>query len=250
MPTSNRQPSSLVERGASITAMDDQGRTPCQVYAAANQGLGTSGMIELLCPVRPSPGPTSVNRLLSVRVGEEFPLHKVALDGTLSEVLAILDQGADVNATANLSWRDNTGISPWEDVTPLHLAVMNPEPGVASLLLVRGADIEAVDWADQTPLMVAVKWFPSPDVITMLLDRGANMEAVDYTWMSPLFLAAQQASIYPSPSIEEGHQAIIALLLDRGAQVGPGGHEILCNTVRGTPNFDDELEDRLCGRTP
>lgn len=238
----------LVEQGADITATDNMGRTPCQVYFAANQGLGTSGMIELLCPVRSGPGPMSVNRFLSVSVGEEMPLHKTALDGTVSEVQAILDQGADVNSAVRLTWRDDTGPTSWEEVTPLHLAVMNPDPAVAALFLNRGADIEAMDWADRTPLIVAVMWFPNPAVITLLLDRGANIEALDYNWMSPLFLAAQQASIHPSPSIDEGHQAIIALLLDRGAEIGPGGEQILCNTVYGVPNFDEELRGRFCGQ--
>lgn len=240
----------LMERAADITATDDMGRTPCQIYSAANQGLGTSGMIELLCPAAPAPGPTATRRIATVAWDEETPLHRAAYEGSQSEVRNLLDRGADMDAKLDLSLEGARGAFPWNGVAPLHLAALNPDTSVTALLIDRGAPVDVRDEYQRTPLMVAVMWFPNPGVITLLLDRGADIEAVDYNRMSPLFLAAQQANIYPSPSINEGHQAIIALLLDRGAQMGPGGQQMLCNTVFGVPNFDDDLEDRLCGRTP
>ena len=81
----------------------------------------------------------------------------------------------------------------------------------------------------------------------LLLDRGADIGAMDYDQSPPLVLAVQQASIYPSRSIAEGHQAIIVLLLDRGASMSSVPEGRLCNMVFGVPYFDDSLRNRLCG---
>lgn len=44
----------LVRRAADKTATDNMGRTPCQVYGAANQGVGTSDMIRTPLPRHPN----------------------------------------------------------------------------------------------------------------------------------------------------------------------------------------------------
>ena len=45
-----------------------------------------------------------------------------------------------------------------------------------------------------------------------------------------------------------GNQAIIGLLLDRGASFDNFPQEALCTMVFAVPYFDDDLEDRICGR--
>ena len=238
----------LVRRAADTMATDNMGRIPCQVYGAANRGLGTGGMIELLCPTTPVADRTSTGRVVTLDWVEETPLHRAAYEGSPSEVEALLDQAADILQTLDLKLADASATFSWNDVTPLHLAALNPDPAVAALLIDRGAPIDIRDEYERTPLIAAVMWFPSPAVITLLLDRGADIEAFDYDRFPILLLAVQQASLYPSRSIDEGHQAIIPLLLDRGASMSSLPQGMLCNTVFGVPYFDDDLEDRLCGR--
>lgn len=60
----------------------------------------------------------------------DMPLHRAAFDGSVAEVQELLDSGADVDAQAEISPVGTI-------VTPLHLAVWNPDPSVAALLLAR-----------------------------------------------------------------------------------------------------------------
>ncbi len=239
----------LVRRAADTMATDNTGRIPCQVYGAANQGLGTSGMIELLCPATPIADRASTERVVTLDWVEETPLHRAAYEGSPSEVQALLDQGSDILQKLDLKLQDASDTTfSWNGVTPLHLAALNSDPAVAASLIDRGVPIDIRDEYQRTPLMAAVMWFPSPAVITLLLDRGADIEAFDYDRFPVLLLAVQQASLYPSRSIDEGHQAIIPLLLDRGASMTSLPQGMLCNMVFGVPYFDEDLEDRLCGR--
>lgn len=58
--------------------------------------------------------------------------------------------------------------------TPLHFAVKNTNPLVASLLLSLGADIDAVNTSGQTPLALAQNWDSNIDIISILLNAGAK----------------------------------------------------------------------------
>ncbi len=238
----------LVGRAADTMATDDMGRIPCHVYGIANQGVGAGAMIELLCPATPVADGPSTERVVTLNWIEETPLHRAAYEGSPSEVQAILDQGADILHTLDLELEDASYSFAWNDVTPLHLAALNPDPAVAALLIDRGTPIDVRDEYQRTPLIAAVMWFPSPAVITLLLDRGADIEASDYDRFPVLVLAVRQASLYPSRSFDEGHQPIITLLLDRGASMTRLSEGLLCNMVLGVPYFDEDLEDRLCGR--
>ena len=61
-------------------------------------------------------------------------LHQAAYEGSRSDVEALLNQGADIHATANIAVDGHR----WEGVTPLHMATLNPDMAVAELLLDRG----------------------------------------------------------------------------------------------------------------
>ncbi|WP_395463020.1 ankyrin repeat domain-containing protein [Wolbachia endosymbiont of Cantharis cryptica] len=61
--------------------------------------------------------------------------------------------------------------------TPLHLAVAWREPEMVSLLIERGADIEAKDNNGKTPLHLAVAW-REPEMVSLLIERGADIEAM------------------------------------------------------------------------
>jgi len=75
------------------------------------------------------------------------------------------------------------------------------------LLLLLGADANAKDETESTPLMGAA-WRGQTDAVKMLLEHGANLNARNKSGETPLILAAK-----------EGHTEIIRLLLDRNPDV-------------------------------
>ena len=89
--------------------------------------------------------------------------------------------------------------------TPLHTAAKNDSRAVAELLLDRGAEIEAIDEYQQTPLHLAAI-NNSRAVAELLLDRGAEIEARNRDQRTPLHVAAMSDS-----------RAVAELLRSRGA---------------------------------
>jgi hypothetical protein len=88
----------------------------------------------------------------------ETPLMMAALRGDLELAQRLLDRGSKVN-------RDG-----W---TPLHYAASGPQPAVVSLLLNRGAQIDALSPNGTTPLMMAAR-YGAIDSADLLLQRGAD----------------------------------------------------------------------------
>ncbi len=95
------------------------------------------------------------------------------------------------------------------DVTPLMLvAKSNPNPDVITTLLKAGADIEARDSPDrQTALIYAAEYNSNPEVITMLLKAGADINVKDWNSYTVLMWAA-----YKNQSPE-----VVIALLNAGA---------------------------------
>jgi ankyrin repeat domain-containing protein 50 len=92
--------------------------------------------------------------------------------------------------------------------TALHPAARCGQDAVIQLLLGAGADINAINEARDTPLLIATGWGVQPVVVQMLLEKGADVTARDDGGMTALHLAA-----------ENGHGAVITLLLEKGADV-------------------------------
>ena len=142
----------------------------------------------------------------------ETPLHRAAFEGSTSKVVQLLDQGADIHATvAIILERSNA-----EGVTPMHIAALNPNPAIASLLIDRGAPIDGGDAKGNTPLHWAVT-FAVQAVAELLLDQGADIEAKSDGDVTPLHLAV-------AGNVSRGlpDQAMVRLLLDRGADINGG----------------------------
>ncbi|KAF3058835.1 Ankyrin repeat domain-containing protein 50 [Trichoderma lentiforme] len=134
----------------------------------------------------------------------------------------LLDQGAQTEAAYKNSR------------TPLSYAAdWNGNEAIVRLLLDRGAQIEAADKDGRTPLSYAAG-AGNEAIVRLLLDRGAQIESADKDSRTPLSYAAQFWNTTTVPllaadkdgrtplskaAMELKNEAIVRLLLDRGAQI-------------------------------
>jgi ankyrin repeat protein len=123
-------------------------------------------------------------------------LHRAVVGGSIALIQMLLDKGADLEARELV-----------KSYTPLHLAARYAVHEVVSLLLDRGANINAKAADEDTPLHLAAK-HARLEVARLLLDKGANIEAKAAYGYTPLHLAAKQ-----------GFHQNARLLLDRGANI-------------------------------
>ncbi|MEO2157918.1 MAG: ankyrin repeat domain-containing protein [bacterium] len=125
-------------------------------------------------------------------------------DNAYAKVKDSLDMGANVEARENLD----------RGHTALILASTGSHPEIVSLLLSKGAKIEARDHnslgiGQQTPLMHAAGCAKNPEIVKLLLEKGAKIKAKDNFGSTPLFMAASHSD---TPEIAK-------LLLDKGAKI-------------------------------
>ncbi|CAG9990453.1 unnamed protein product [Clonostachys byssicola] len=96
--------------------------------------------------------------------------------------------------------------------TPLLIAISHSYDEIARQLTKKGADIEARDKHQKTPLAIAASWRGSDgqwiDIVQLLLEKGAGIEARDKNQRTPLALASNW-----------GYTDIIRLLLENGADI-------------------------------
>ena len=97
----------------------------------------------------------------ATNAADETPLMMAALRGNLEWTQRLLDRGAQVTRNG------------W---TPLHYAASGPEPKLLTLLLDRGAAIDAPSPNRTTPLMMAAR-YGAPGAAELLLARGADVRA-------------------------------------------------------------------------
>ena len=96
-----------------------------------------------------------------------------------------------------------------QEVTPLHIAASGNDLKKVSLLLEKGAELEARDTRGWTPLLLAAQFSSTPEIVQLLLEKGADVNARDTLGWTPLMFAAQFSS---TPEIVE-------LLIEKGAEV-------------------------------
>ena len=193
----------LVERGANVNLASKQGRTPLFIAAMSDESaaivtylVGKGANLK----ARDAFGNTV---LISAAIGNDLNTVRIALDAgvdvnavgvtglsplmlsagyhaNLAATKLLLAKGAKVNAVA-----ESPALFPIDDpksgplalhtFTPLLLAMPHASPDVVKTLLDAGADINARDSRNMTPLMFAVATnHQNPAVIRMLIDRGAD----------------------------------------------------------------------------
>jgi ankyrin repeat protein len=195
----------LVAEGADLEARDEYGDTVLHRAAMNDRG---AEIVRLL-----------LDRGAKVNAKNHqgwTPLHRV----TTEEVAALLlDNGADLNA------KDKFG------ETPLHLMVRSDNGGIQlqpgdtsaagqkilqvyaarhtaliTLLIERGANLEALDSAGRTPLHCAAAEGHLENV-RVLVDHGANLDGKNVFGSTPL-----------GEALSSGHGQIADFLKDRGAK--------------------------------
>lgn len=110
--------------------------------------------------------------------GGRSPLHYAALEDRADDVLRLIADGADPNASDNRGFR------------PLHFAAQEWAEAAASALLAAGAEVDAVDEFGNTPLHTAV--FNSrgrPELISILRKAGAEPDHLNKAGQTPAGLA-------------------------------------------------------------
>ena len=95
-----------------------------------------------------------------------------------------------------------------EGETPLMLAIMAENIETAKVLLKQGADVNAINDTDETPLHYAARHNKNDSITQLLLRRKANIEAVNKSGMTALYI-----------SVLQGNDIVCRHLLEAGANV-------------------------------
>jgi ankyrin repeat protein len=123
------------------------------------------------------------------------PLADLIQNGERAAALAVIDDGADVNATQG------------DGTTPLHWAVYKVDRELVAELLDRGAKADVTNKYGSSPLAEAVK-LGEVALVRQLLDAGANVDSPNGDGQTALMLAARIGSL-----------DVAKLLVERGANV-------------------------------
>ena len=139
-----------------------------------------------------------------------------AIDGHPEQVSLLLDKGADINAKLDISKKRNKKITDIRNrealskrATALIYATQRGHEATATLLINRGADVNAEDGNGRTALMWAAH-NKSMALAKLLIEEGADVNAVDSAGWSPLTWT------YNSKSIDST-ESMVQLLTEKGA---------------------------------
>jgi ankyrin repeat protein len=111
-------------------------------------------------------------------------IHKAVIKSNLNGVVALLKEHPDL-----LESKNNLG------QTPLHVAIIHNQLEIAELLLANGADVNARDPHNQTPLILSLWVYNHDKMMRLLLAKGADVNLSDKWSMTALAYAAQQGQI-------------------------------------------------------
>jgi ankyrin repeat protein len=141
---------------------------------------------------------------------EESVLYLAIVGGNADIVATLIDAGAKM---------DESCIEDFHRSRPLHRAALSRSTSCLEMLLVRGADMHAVDLHEKTALHIAAE-AGRVDAADMLLHHGARIDVLAAYWMTPLYLACKH-----------GHASVVNLLVSHGADVERHSNEWKDNTL-------------------
>ena len=129
-------------------------------------------------------------------IDKDSSLMVMAASGDLEGVVALISEGAEVNARLE------------NGATPLIVAAqMNTNPEVITVLLTAGAEVNARDEDGWTPLMVAAGKNTNPEMITTLLSNGSDAKLKDVTGRTALDLAKENEALKGTQAYWKLHDA-------------------------------------------
>jgi ankyrin repeat protein len=168
--------------------------------------------------------------------------------GNLENVIHLID---DCNISVNTRFFFN--------YTPLHIACMHDHPPIVAALFERGADANAKDEHNRTPLLISRK---NAEIVSLLLKNNADLNALDRDGMTPLHWACNynsfsvvkllvenncEINIYSNLKVSplmlatmHGNFEIIKFLFDSGAEVYQTN--VLGNNILHYAAFLDHLD--------
>ena len=135
------------------------------------------------------------------------PLHRAVSVNNFELAKSLLHKGALVNAKAkcemtslhiatinsnkkmiSLLLENGADIEVFaRKISPLHLAISNKDIEIAKFLLDKGADTEAKDRYGNTAIFYAVHvHFHSLEMVKLLIERGADFKAKNMSFSTPL----------------------------------------------------------------
>ena len=177
----------LLDGGANPDSVDFEGMTPLD-WAITNKDSSLVALFK-------SHGAHRAKEI----VPSEGNLWEAAKGGDSVMVEKLLASGKDANAV-NPSGK-------WRGYTALHLAAQHDKPDVILTLLKHGANVDARNEEEDTPLLIAVAEEKSDRTIETLLKGGADIDAADSIGLTALDSAAVL-----------GNERLVRLLLKHGAQ--------------------------------
>ncbi|XP_077473529.1 uncharacterized protein ankrd50l [Stigmatopora argus] len=223
----------LLSAGSDPFLGDKRGQTPLGLASR----LGRPDVLRVLLDWVRKRGAGTASEMLE-RADQEgwTPLRSAAWGGHAQAVRLLLEAGAKVDGCDGkgrtalraaawgghretvlvlLDYEAQADKADWKGRTPLIAAAYMGHPEAAAALLNRGARVDLADGDGRTALSVVALCGPSVpgrrgygEVARLLLEHGANPGHRDRDRMTPLLLAAH-----------EGHDDIVELLLDAGADV-------------------------------
>lgn len=245
----------LLGQGADPTARDSIGQTPFD-WAVLNRHTGIQQVLSgagIDDSVEPVGVQTEADRLECLNKA----LFKAVSGSRTDELLSVIDQGGDVNASGNdtnsplqravvlgntavvqilLDGGANADGHPKAIFSPLYYVLEMSHLEMFKLLLDKGANIEGSPRAPVTPLQAAAG-VGNLDIVRLLLDRGANTKPCKLGAPSPLLLAASS-----------GDRKMVKLLLQGGAApLGKSGKEST-TLMKAASGYPEQMADLLDGR--